>query len=187
MKALGTIIVIIIVAIAAVVGFADSGIYDVAATAPDMRLVHWLLSTTRDHSVLARSRNITPPADLAHRDIADAFACYDVLCRQCHGGPGIKRGEIGSGLNPEPPKLRESAQELPPGAIFWIVQHGIKMTGMPTFGATHTEPEIWNMVSLVTRFPELNEQGYRELEQRYAGQVRQERERHEHSHPAAGQ
>ena len=43
------------------------------------------------------------------------------------------------------PKLQEwSSAEL-----FWIIKNGIKMTGMPAFGPTHQDEQIWNIVGFV--------------------------------------
>jgi hypothetical protein len=35
----------------------------------------------------------------------------------------------------------------------WSLKHGIKMTGMASYGAVHKNDEIWNLVAFVQRFP----------------------------------
>lgn len=45
----------------------------------------------------------------------------------------------------------------------WILQHGIKMTGMPAFGPTHDEKELWAMVAFVRRLPDMSPSEYKEL------------------------
>ena len=47
---------------------------------------------------------------------------------------------MGQGLSPYPPELATVSGEANPKELFWIVKNGIKMTGMPAFGVTHTDP-----------------------------------------------
>ena len=44
--------------------------------------------------------------------------------------------------------------------LFWIVDHGIKMTGMPAWRGTMTEQEIWNTVAFLEAMPKMNAQDY---------------------------
>jgi len=52
------------------------------------------------------------------------------MCSGCHLAPGMKRTEISRGLYPRAPELRHKT-DLTPAEQFWIVKHGVKMTGMP--------------------------------------------------------
>ncbi len=64
--------------------------------------------------------------------------------------------EIGEGLNPPAPDLTQpSVQSKTDGELFWIVQNGIRMTGMPAFGPTHKDEEIWTLVTFMRHLPEL--------------------------------
>jgi mono/diheme cytochrome c family protein len=72
------------------------------------------------------------------------------------------------GLNPKPPILAL----LPPGSPaeeFWIVKHGIKMTGMPAWGVTHSDAEIWNIVAFLQKLPSLSPVQYRAIVASAAG------------------
>jgi mono/diheme cytochrome c family protein len=71
------------------------------------------------------------------------------MCVGCHGAPGKDPSEIGNGLRPRPPDLAKAALQLDKGELFWIVKNGIKMAGMPAFGATHRDRTIWNIVGFV--------------------------------------
>lgn len=41
------------------------------------------------------------------------------------------------------------------GALFAVVQNGVRWTGMPAFRSHHTPEEIWQLVSFVRRVPRL--------------------------------
>ena len=46
-------------------------------------------------------------------------------------------------------------QKRTDGELFWIVQNGIRMTGMPAFGPTHKDEEIWKIVAFLRHLPAL--------------------------------
>jgi mono/diheme cytochrome c family protein len=141
-----------------------SGLADVAATTPHWAATEWVLSTAMERAVRRRARGIEPPPFLEDEARVRAGAvAYDDMCAACHGRPGEEAGVIARGLNPEPPELAEEAEEWSPGELFWITRHGVRMTGMPAFGPTHGDDELWEVVALVKRLPRLSPEQYREL------------------------
>jgi len=52
---------------------------------------------------------------------------------------------------------------MSPAELFWVTKNGIKMTGMPAWGATHDDDAIWPVVAFMTKLPELNAGQYQEL------------------------
>jgi mono/diheme cytochrome c family protein len=82
------------------------------------------------------------------------------MCVTCHGAPGVDREEIGKGLNPEPPRLEKIVANWTDAELFWTVKNGIRMTGMPGFGGTHTDAEVRSIVSFVRRLPRMSPQEY---------------------------
>ena len=87
---------------------------------------------------------------------------YAAHCAVCHGAPGVPKGEIAQGLYPQPPDLAKIAPLYTPAELFWIVKHGIKMTGMPAW-SDHSEEELWATVAFVEKLPGMSEQEYGEL------------------------
>jgi len=112
-------------------------------------------------SVERRAAGLVAPASLADpARIERGFAAYDDMCAGCHGTPGAEPSVIARGLNPEAPRLAETAGDWADAELFWIVEHGIRMTGMPAFGATHEDGEIWDLVGFLRRLPRLSEAEY---------------------------
>ena len=149
--------------VAAGAGYIYSGAYDVAADAPDNPAVAWLVGTTRRHSLRARLGDIQPPANFDNPERVQAgFAQYHEDCEVCHGFPGHSPGPVGAGLNPEPPKLwGESGRGPRPGSTYWIVMHGIKMTGMPSWKHAYSDEDAWSVVAFVHTLPKLSADEYR--------------------------
>jgi mono/diheme cytochrome c family protein len=136
------------------------GSFDVAADKPHPEPVFWLMNTVRDRSVAIRAADVTVPSDLADaKRIASGAAQYDEMCSLCHLAPGMKRTEISRGLYPRAPELRRTSN-LTPAQQFWVVKHGLKMTGMPAWGVTHDDELLWDIVAFLQKLPELSPSEY---------------------------
>jgi mono/diheme cytochrome c family protein len=141
-----------------------SGLADVAATSPHWAVTRWVLATTMRKSVERQAAGIVVPMALDDDEHVGAGAVeYEEMCASCHGAPGVEPGVVGKGLNPEPPDLADEANEWSAAEIFWITKHGVRMTGMPAFGPTHSDEEIWDVVALVKRLPPMSPAEYRAL------------------------
>jgi mono/diheme cytochrome c family protein len=161
MKTVRALIVCLALIAAAGLLFLYSGLYDVAADVEHTGPVEWVLSTTQSRSVHRRAEEVRPPAWLAQPDpgvLRTGLVHYHEMCVTCHGAPGIGLSEIAQGLNPAPPELSHEAEE--PGELFWVTKHGIKMTGMPAFGVTHSDEEIWAIVAFLQQMPQMTKEQY---------------------------
>lgn len=140
--------------------FAFSGFYNVAADAPHAAVTKSLIAIIRERSIENRLSGVkAPPLGDTHM-IADGAADYDAMCTACHLAPGMAENEMRPGMNPKPPVLwrmkhGDAAEQ------FWIIKHGIKMTGMPAWGVTHSDEEIWNMVAFLQKLPQLSPAQYK--------------------------
>jgi len=144
-------------------GLVYMGSFDVAADKPHSQPVFWLMDTVRERSVAVRAAGIAVPGDLADaKRIASGAAQYDEMCSLCHLAPGMKRTEISRGLYPRAPELRRKS-ELTPAEQFWVVKHGLKMTGMPAWGVTHDDELLWDVVAFLRKLPDLTAEQYQTL------------------------
>lgn len=140
-----------------------SGIYNVAAVEPHNPVVRWALDTTMLRSVTARAGEVEVPAQFREPQVLAGAEHYESTCAMYHGAPGREASEAGKGLRPRPPELARAAAHWSNGELFWIVKHGIKMTGMPAFGSTHGDGDIWALVAFLDRLPELDPAEYESL------------------------
>jgi mono/diheme cytochrome c family protein len=178
MKTVFTLLVFVILLLAAALGFVYSGLFDVAANTPDNGLVRWVVETTAEHSVERRMKGVEVPPLTDPALIQTGFTHYHEMCVTCHGAPGVEASEIGQGLSPYPPELATEAHEADPKELFWIVKNGIRMTGMPSFGVTHTDQEIWAIVAFLVKMPKMSPQEYQAMEQA-AAPAEDEHQHHE--------
>jgi mono/diheme cytochrome c family protein len=161
LKGVGTAVVLFVVVVAAII---FSGVFNVAATWPDNAVVEWVLHTAMKRAVQTRAGAATrPPA--TDEEIRAGAHFYSDACVYCHGGPGKDPVDIGKGLNPEPPFLADVVGNWTTAQLFWIVKNGVRMTGMPSFGVSHKDEEIVNVVAFIQQLPKMTPEQYDKLTQ----------------------
>ncbi len=146
------------------------GLFNVAADAPHMKSTYWLMKTVREHSVAVRAHGIEVPSLDDPTKIASGSADYNAMCTGCHRAPGIARSEMAIGMYPQPPTLADVKRDNP-AETYWIIKHGLKMSGMPAWGLTHDDGRIWAMVAFLQQLPRLTPAQYQILTARRAGAV----------------
>lgn len=138
-----------------------AGGYNIAADEPHWSITHRLLQFIRDRSIASRAAGPAIP-NLADKDlIALGAEHYSAMCSGCHLAPDLTDTEIRAGLYPLPPSLAHSKR--PPAEQFWIIKHGIKMSGMPAWGKTHDDEAIWGLVAFLRQLPDLDAAEYATL------------------------
>lgn len=160
MRVVITILAVLAVLVTLLLVGIYSGAYSVAADQPESGLTHWALDTTQQQSVTAAAADIEAPSLTDTSKIEAGAHHFRGMCEMCHGAPGVERSEVGKGLNPEPPELSRAVREWTPAEMFWMVKHGIKMSGMPAFGETHSDEEIWSIIAFVRQLPEMTPEEY---------------------------
>ena len=131
-----------------------------------------MLKTVREQSIERRAETVQLPDETVLNDpktIQMGFEHYDEMCVGCHGAPGVEPGELREGMNPEPPLLAEQAGDISLRELFWVIKHGIKMTGMPAWGVTHSDDKIWAMAAFVKKLPEYDALDYQAMRQQTTG------------------
>lgn len=136
-----------------------TGSYNVAADDRHATPVEWALTTTMNNSIRSRADGIEVP-NLTRAMVVAGAVEYKAMCQHCHGGVGAGRADWSHGMRPKPPPLAEEADQWKPKEIFWIVRHGIKMTGMPSFGGSHNDRKLWNIVAFVSEMPTMSAREY---------------------------
>ena len=140
-----------------------AGVYNIAADTPHTQPVYWLLKTVRERSIAARASGVIVPSDLTDsKRVTAGAAQYAEMCSGCHLAPGMKRTEISRGLYPRAPELSRGSS-VKPAEEFWVVKHGVKMTGMPAWGVTHDDELLWDVVAFLQKMPELTANQYQTL------------------------
>ncbi|HXY26000.1 MAG TPA: c-type cytochrome [Candidatus Acidoferrum sp.] len=95
----------------------------------------------------------------------DARLHFADHCAACHANDGSGHTLYGEGLYPKPPDLRlQLTQDLTDGELFWIIENGVRFTGMPGFSSNGNHSasgnhsgvqDSWQLVHFIRHLPHL--------------------------------
>jgi len=135
----------------------------VCTTSPHWRVTASLLETARTRSIKAQAAGITVPPGLDDpANLIVGVEHYAAYCAVCHGAASGPKGYIAQGLYPPPPDLAKAVPLYTPAELFWILKHGIKMTGMPAW-SDHSDDELWATVAFLRKLPGMTPDDYAKL------------------------
>src|SRR5262245_42404558 len=81
---------------------------------------------------------------------------YGDHCAACHGRDGRGETVLGRNMYPKSPNLADPVvQRLSDGELFYIIQNGVRWTGMPAWKHDHSAEETWRLVSFIRAIPTL--------------------------------
>ena len=141
-------------------GFAlAAGIVDFSAMKPPSHYEEALATFALNRSIARHASKETNPLAGEPAAVAAGLALFRTHCVACHGAPGVDPTEAGASLNPPAPGLTlPRVQARSDGELKWIVSNGIRMTGMPSFGGSRSEEEVWQLVAALRRLPKLSQE-----------------------------
>jgi mono/diheme cytochrome c family protein len=123
--------------------------------------------TARSAVIPAGARNLPNPEPATSENIRAGLEHWADHCATCHANDGSGDTELGRGLFPRAPDMRQSAtQSLSDGELFYIIENGVKLTGMPAWGTGTPEGQrdSWHLVQFIRRLPNLSEAEIAEME-----------------------
>jgi mono/diheme cytochrome c family protein len=131
------------------------------------RVEELMARRVRNMAVAKRAKSLTNPVEYSGEVIAEGRAHFADHCATCHANDGSGDTEIGRGMWPKVPDMRQAqTQNLSDGELFWIIENGIRFTGMPAWGEGTKESETasWHLVHFIRRLPRLTSEEIEEME-----------------------
>ena len=159
-----TRVIVTLLGIAALgIAYAWSGLFNIAASSGHWKVTDWLLHWVMRNSVQTRSAFSAPDDAADPTGLVSAAGLYASSCASCHGAPGVRPLPLMQKATPAAPDLAVNAKQWTDKQLFWILEHGVKFTGMPAWGAKDRPDEIRRMVAFVRLLPTMGEARYRAL------------------------
>lgn len=127
----------------------------------------FLARTARSLAVPASYHDLTNPYAPTRENIREGLEHFADHCAVCHANDGSGNTDFGRNLYPKPPDMRTGeTQSKPDGEVYYIIQHGIRLSGMPAFGEKNrTDDEsTWKLVHFIRHLPKLTREEIREME-----------------------
>src|SRR5712691_2797901 len=124
-------------------------------------------NTVRGVAIRMRVRGMTNPVASSPEVIAEGRDHFADHCAVCHGNDGSGNTEMGRGLYPRAPDMRLPAtQNLSDAELFYIIENGVRLTGMPGWstGTKDGETSSWHLVHFVRQLPHLTSEDIEQME-----------------------
>ncbi len=99
--------------------------------------------------------------------IAEARAHWADHCAPCHANSGSGQTEMGKNMYPPVPDMRQhETQDMTDGELFYVIENGIRLSGMPAWGTSSAEDQesSWKLVRFIRHLPKLSPQELTEME-----------------------
>ena len=111
-------------------------------------------------------RDAANPVPFSDEVWAEARAHFADHCATCHGNDGRGDTTLGRNLYPKAPDMRLAAtQQLSDGGLYWIIENGVRLTGMPAWGAGGgNDNDTWKLVHFIRRLNQLSPEQLQEME-----------------------
>lgn len=153
----GVALTIVIILLSGLI-LVKSGLIPANADAKPGWLETWMASTSLDATLHHKAPHGENPVALTDQNLLDGVHLFAQNCAVCHGSAkGDKSpSPIAKGLYQKPPQLAtDGVEDDPEGDSFWKIKHGIRLTGMPSFGYTLKDQEIWTLALFLKHMDKL--------------------------------
>jgi len=130
-------------------------------------LERWFARWARSASVPRDARSLVNPVPNSAEVQAAARAHWADHCAVCHANDGSGDTPMGKRSYPPAPDMRLApTQEMTDGALFYIIQNGVRFSGMPAWGngSNHDAEDSWKLVRFIRHLPQLTLEEKKEME-----------------------
>jgi len=152
---LGAVLILALLLLAALV-VTSLGLMPVSADGTHSRLEARIMPVVLYASIVRHASQVTNPIPLNEDNLKAGVKTYKAMCVRCHSTPEGEASAYGQSFYPAAPQLPEGMAKYTDSQLFWLIKHGIRNTGMPSWGSMLSDEEIWQIVSLLKNSQDLS-------------------------------
>ena len=118
----------------------------------------WIASTSLGATLQRDSPKGPNPVALNDENLLKGVQLFAQNCAVCHGSSKgtASASPVAKGLYQKPPQFAtDGVEDDPEGESFWKIKHGIRLTGMPSFGSALSDQEIWTLALFLKHMDKL--------------------------------
>ena len=129
-----------------------------------------LLETTaaraaRNLAIPSQARSGKNPFPSTAQNLEEGKEHFADHCALCHSNDGGGDTEMGRNMYPKPPDMRlPDTQKLTDGELYYIINNGVRLTGMPAWGDSHSGEDSWKLVLFIRHLPQLTAEEKKDME-----------------------
>jgi thiosulfate dehydrogenase len=131
------------------------GFVDPRADAEPGSLETKLAMPALDASVDRRAPNMKNPLQLTQENLLAGMKIYQADCAACHGDISHPHSAFGDSFYPRVPQFVEDAPDMTENQNFYIIQHGVRLSGMPGWKTSLKESEVWQVTTFLNNIDKL--------------------------------
>ncbi len=136
----------------------QSGYIPANADARPSWLETWMARTSLRATLARFAPKGQNPVALTDQNLLEGVRLFAQNCAVCHGDAqgAATPSPIAKGLYQKPPQLAtDGVEDDPQGYSFWKIQHGIRLTGMPSFRYSLSDRQIWTLALFLKHMDKL--------------------------------
>jgi|SRR5579884_864848 len=166
-RLIAAVVIIVIIAVIAAGSYVMSRGF--SARLEPNQIEKFIAPRLRNLAIPSKAREAKNPVADSPDVFAEALDHYADHCSVCHGNDGSAGTMISRGMFPKVPDLRKAGtQKLSDGEIYYIIENGVRYTGMPAFGEDSNEAndeDTWKLVTFIRHIPTLTPEQINQIDQ----------------------
>lgn len=113
------------------------------------------------HHVTVKGKSDRNPLQATPQTIADGKDAFSHYCAACHGLDGQNTGvPFADRMSPPVPTLdSQQVQQYTDGQLKWVIDNGLRPSGMPGSKGILSDDEIWSIVIFIRHLPKAGSLG----------------------------
>jgi mono/diheme cytochrome c family protein len=121
-------------------------------------------TTARKMALPSAYRQLRNPIKPSAESIRAGLEHFSDHCATCHSNDGGGHTLFGMGLYPKPPDLRAAGtQNKSDAELYYAIENGVRLSGMPAFGEAHTAAQTWRLVLFIRHLPQITAEELNEM------------------------
>jgi mono/diheme cytochrome c family protein len=115
-----------------------------------------LANAAKDVTIPLEAGKMTNPQPDTTEVVSQGQEVFLGSCAQCHGAAANGDTEVGRNMNPPAMDLNSShVQHWSDAELFWIIQNGVRLTGMPAWKSSISTDDTWKLARFIHGLPRL--------------------------------
>ena len=151
---LGVIVTLVVLAACAYV-FTQFGFMDARADQEPSAFEKKYAMHAMDASTDRHAPDVKNPVAPTEANLKEGITLYSMDCAECHGSPKTPESKRGKSFYPPAPQFLSDAADMPENQNFYIIKHGVRLTGMPAWGSELSDQDIWKIVTFLSHMEKL--------------------------------